>query len=65
MRGSKPVAKLVPIVQPVNAKRTLAGSYAGLISFDEKSFDPLTDQELKEYGFDALLNGELAPPPQP
>jgi prevent-host-death family protein len=62
MRGSKPVAKLVPIAAPVKAKRTLGGSYKGLISFDDSALAPLTDEELAEYGFDALLDGELVPP---
>jgi len=61
MRGSKPIAKLVPIAEPANQKRTLGGSYKGLISFDDNSFDPLTDEELAEYGFDALLDGDLVP----
>lgn len=63
MRGNKPVAKLVPIAEPQAAKRTLAGSYKGLITFDDSALTPLTDEELAEYGFDALLEGESVPPP--
>jgi prevent-host-death family protein len=62
MRGKKPIAKLIPIVEPSAGKRTLAGSYKGLISFDNSALAPLTDEELAEYGFDALLEGESVPP---
>jgi prevent-host-death family protein len=64
MRGKKPVAKLVPIDQP-NAEKLpfrLIGAYRGRIHVDDSAFDPLTDEELAEYGFDALLDGELVPP---
>ena len=63
MRGNKPVAKLIPIAEPHAGKRTLAGSYKGLITFDDSALAPLTDEELVEYGFDALLEGESVPPP--
>ena len=63
MRGSKPVAKIVPINTPPADKRHLAGAYRGRIHWEEGAFDPMTDKELVEYGFDALLGGDLVPPP--
>ncbi len=65
MRGKKPVAKLVAIDQP-DAKKTpfrLMGAYRGLVHADDSAFDPMTDAELVEYGFDCMLDGELVPPP--
>lgn len=53
MRGSKPVAKLVAIEEPVTTvKRRLAGGFEGLIKYDEDVFDPLTDEQMIEFGFD-------------
>ena len=53
MRGSKPVAKLVPIVEPaVDATFRRIGGFEGLIHFDDHVFNPLTDEEMIEYGFD-------------
>lgn len=54
MRGSKPVAKIVPIdpaVQPEKPRRR-AGGFEGLIHFDDDVFAPLTDEQMIEYGFD-------------
>jgi prevent-host-death family protein len=50
-RGSKPVAKLVPI-EPDKPRRATAGVWKGRIGFDESFFDPLPEDEL------ALWNGE-------
>lgn len=44
-RGKKPVVKLVP-VEAVSQKRTL-GLWRGLVSYT-----PLTDQEMKDLGFE-------------
>jgi prevent-host-death family protein len=63
MRGNKPVAKIVAIDAPTANKRRLAGAYRGRIHWNEGALDPMTDEELVEYGFDALLDGELVPPP--
>lgn len=53
MRGSKPVAKLVPIAEPAeDSKFCRIGGFEGLIHFDEHVFDPLTDEEMIQYGFD-------------
>jgi prevent-host-death family protein len=67
-RGKKPVAKIVPITGPEPEAEKLPfrliGAYRGKISWDDDAFDPLTDEQLKEYGFDALLEGDLVPPPE-
>jgi prevent-host-death family protein len=49
-RGKKPVVKLVPVEVPPK-KRTL-GLWKGLISYTPDAFDPLTDQEMKDLGFE-------------
>jgi len=64
MRGTKPVAKIVPIAETAESKRRLAGLYRGLVTYDDKALDPLTDEELVELGFDDLLEGKLVPPAQ-
>jgi prevent-host-death family protein len=64
MRGKKPVANLVPIEQANTEKPPfrLIGAYRGRMRFDDNAFDPLTDEELAEHGFDALLEGKLVTP---
>src|SRR3984957_5488022 len=63
MRGSKPVAKIVPIEPAIAvAKRRRAGGYEGLVQFDDSVFAPLTDEQLVEYGFDIMLEGDLVKP---
>ena len=64
MRGKKPVAKIVAIEEPSVSRRQLAGLYRGRVTFDDRAFDPLTDAELLELGFDDLLEGKLVPPPE-
>lgn len=49
-RGKKPVVKLVPVEVPPK-KRTL-GLWKGLVSYTPDAFDPLTDQEMKDLGFE-------------
>ena len=65
MRGTKPVAKLVPIVESQAGKRTLAGSYRGKISWTEGAFDPMTDEELIECGWGYMVDAPLVPPAEP
>jgi prevent-host-death family protein len=66
MRGKKPVAKIVAINEPAAEKPPfrLIGAFRGKVHYDDSVFDPLTDEELVEYGFDALLDGELVSPPE-
>jgi prevent-host-death family protein len=53
MRGDKPVAKLVPIAEPApESEFRRIGGFEGLIQFEDHVFDPLTDEEMIEYGFD-------------
>ena len=49
-RGSEPVAKLVPLGSA--SKKRIPGRLAGQISYTADAFDPLTDQELSELGFE-------------
>ncbi len=48
-RGSEPVAKLVPIKRQGKRK---PGALKGLIKVDDDAFAPLTDEELREWGYD-------------
>ncbi|MGA3035160.1 MAG: type II toxin-antitoxin system prevent-host-death family antitoxin [Terracidiphilus sp.] len=63
-RGKKPVAKITAIEQPTKEEVPfrLLGAFRGKIYYDDSIFDPLTDEELHEYGFDDLLEGDLVPP---
>jgi prevent-host-death family protein len=63
MRGSTPVAKIVPIHEAPHTKRRIGGLFEGKVEYDDKVFDPMTDEELVEYGFECMLDGELVPPP--
>ena len=49
-RGKKPVAKLVAL--EVKSGRRIPGAWKGKISYTPDAFDPLTDQELKDLGFE-------------
>jgi len=65
MRGSKPVAKIVPIQPPDSEKPPfrLMGAFRGKISWDEDAFDPMTDKELIDSGLGYMLDAPLVPPP--
>ena len=62
MRGSKPVAKVVAINEPAAPRRRIPGGFEGLVHADDHAFDPLTDEQLVEYGFGFMLDGELVKP---
>jgi prevent-host-death family protein len=66
MRGKKPVAKIVRIEPPTEEALPfrLLGAFRGKIRWDEHALDPMTDEELVEYGFDSLLDGGLVSPPE-
>ena len=49
-RGKKPVVKLVPLAQP--AQKRVPGLWKWLVTYTPDAFDPLTDQELKDLGFE-------------
>jgi prevent-host-death family protein len=49
-RGKDPVAKIVPITSA--AKKRVPGSMKGLIWSAPDAFDPLTDEEMRELGFE-------------
>jgi prevent-host-death family protein len=61
MRGSTPVAKIVPITPSAPPRRT-PGGFEGLVQVDEHALDPLTDEQLVEYGFGFMLEGDLVKP---
>lgn len=48
-RGKEPVAKIIPINAP---KKRVPGSMKGLIWSAPDAFDPLTDEEMRELGFE-------------
>jgi prevent-host-death family protein len=56
MRGTKPVAKIVPI-EPAKPKSPILGGFEFLPSADPSVFDPLTDEQMIEYGFGWMLPG--------
>lgn len=49
-RGKEPVAKIVPITTA--AKNRVPGSMKGQIWSAPDAFDPLTDEEMRELGFE-------------
>ena len=49
-RGKKPVAKLVAI--PIASKKRVPGSMKGQLWSAPDAFDPLTDEELREWGLE-------------
>jgi len=66
MRGNKPVARVVAINEPPPNKLPFRsiGAFRGLVHADDSAFDPMTDEELVELGFECMLDGELVPPPE-
>jgi prevent-host-death family protein len=49
-RGKTPVAKLVPVHKTTQER--VPGLWKGLVTYTPDAFDPLTDQELKDLGFE-------------
>jgi prevent-host-death family protein len=49
-RGSKPVARLIAIEEKTGKRKP--GAWKGKISYTEDAFAPLTDQELKDLGWE-------------
>jgi len=63
-RGKKPVAK-ISAIEPAPMEQVpfrLLGAYRDKIRFDDSLFNPLTDKELREMGFDDLADTPLIPP---
>src|ERR1700676_4750363 len=61
MRGKKPVARIVPI-EPVAPKTPRLGGFEFLPPADPGVFDPLTDEQMIEYGFGWMLPGHEKEP---
>ena len=49
-RGKKPVVKLVPV--GTQMKKRIPGGFEGKISWTPDAFDPLTEEEMRELGFE-------------
>ncbi len=49
-RGKKPVARLVAI--GAASEKRVPGKFRGQITYSPDAFDPLTDRELDELGFE-------------
>ena len=47
-RGKKPVAKILAVDQP--KRRRVPGRLKDVISWEPDAFEPLTDEELREWG---------------
>lgn len=56
MRGTKPVAKIVPI-EAAKPKHPVLGGFEFLPDPDPHVFDPLSDEQMVEYGFGWMLPG--------
>jgi antitoxin (DNA-binding transcriptional repressor) of toxin-antitoxin stability system len=50
-RGKQPVAKLVAL-HPENKGPRVPGAWKGKVFYTPDAFDPLTDQEMKDLGFE-------------
>jgi prevent-host-death family protein len=64
-RGKKPVAK-ISAIEPAPKEQVpfrLLGAYRDKINWSDDAFAPLTDDELREMGFDDLADAPLVPPP--
>ena len=60
--GSFPVLAAVEAAAAPQARR-IPGQYAGQFKYSDDIFKPLeTDEELREYGFDLLIEGKLEKP---
>jgi prevent-host-death family protein len=46
-RGKQPVAKIIPIAKP---KKRVPGMFKGQLWAAPDAFDPLTDEELRDWG---------------
>jgi prevent-host-death family protein len=59
VRRKKPAMQLVPVdKKPARTGRVL-GQYAGQFQYPDDFFKPLeTDEQLREYGFDILVDGK-------
>jgi len=49
-KGDKPMVKLVPIGN--GPKHRVPGGFEGKISWADDAFDPLSDEELRDWGMD-------------
>jgi antitoxin (DNA-binding transcriptional repressor) of toxin-antitoxin stability system len=65
-RDAKPAVQLVLVGQPAPRKPRVPGKYAGLCQYSDEIFKPLeTDEELREFGFDILVDAKLVDADKP
>jgi antitoxin (DNA-binding transcriptional repressor) of toxin-antitoxin stability system len=58
-RGKKPAVRLVVVEEKPERTKRVLGRYAGQFQYSDDIFKPLeTDEELREYGFDILVDGK-------
>jgi prevent-host-death family protein len=56
-RGKKPAVRLVVVEEKPSKKKRVLGQYAGQFQYPGDFFKPLEpDEELREYGFDILVD---------
>jgi prevent-host-death family protein len=55
MRGTKPIAKIVPIEVSAKRRGPTPGGFEHLPKPSPDAFDPLTDEQMIEYGFGWML----------
>ena len=64
-RDAKPAVRLV-LVEPPAKQMRVPGQYAGQFQYSDDIFKPLeTDEELREYGFDILVDAKLVDDAKP
>lgn len=58
-RDGKPVARLNAVLAEAGCRsKRILGQYAGMHRYSDDVFNPLeSDEELREYGFDILVDG--------
>jgi len=66
-RDGKPVARLAPVeAEPAPRAMRIPGQYAGQVEYPDDFFKPLeTDEELREYGLDILVDAKVIAPKKP
>jgi len=65
-REGKPSVRLAMLEEEEIRGPRIPGQYAGQFQYPDDFFKPLeTDEELREYGFDIMIDGKSARPTDP